>query len=73
MKTTDWEHLVPHGISGERESAPRTIRFTKEIAAAVEKLAEDRGIDFTTAALGLMKVALGEVPASKKPRLKRAS
>lgn len=77
MKNTDWDNLVPHGISGEREESPRTLRFPKQLALDVIALAKERGTDFTTTALYLIQGAMTEVKASSKkrasPRLKRAS
>lgn len=78
----DWNHLVPHGIPGKREPSPRTLRFPIELAREVSELAEERGTDFTTTALGLIKMAMNEVKAASSPvpnkkrpapKLKRAS
>lgn len=66
---TDWSNPVPNNVlaRGEREPAPRTIRFPKELAAAIATLAEERGQDFTTVTLYLLMGALAEVNARRRP------
>lgn len=81
--TTDWTHPLPDvprqavpGMLGEREDDPRSMRWPKDVAAAVEKLAEEYGQEFSTTALHLLKVAVAEVAAAraaKKSKLKRSA
>lgn len=81
--TTDWQNLLPNVVRqavapllGDREENPRSMRWPKDVAAAVEELAEAEGQEFSTVALYLLKAAVAEVQkanGSKKRAAKKAS
>jgi hypothetical protein len=83
MNNTDWNNPLPSvvpqavpGLLGEREDHPRSMRWPKDVAAAIEELAKEYGQEFSTTALHLMKNAVAEVKAArgkKRSSLKRSA
>jgi hypothetical protein len=67
----DWSNPVPKDPMADREEAPRTIRFPKELAARIEKLADASHQTFTAAALHLLSAALDEVESRQVPKKKK--
>jgi hypothetical protein len=61
-----WEEamLVPKGFE-EREKHPRAMRWPKDIAAEVEKIAKENRQDFSATAFHLLDWALAEYKRQK--------
>lgn len=72
---TDWTKPLPDvvrqavpGLLGEREKDPRSMRWPKDVAAAVEELAKEYEQEFSTTALHLIKAAIAEVKAARSKK-----
>ena len=65
--TKGWREtmLIPQGW-GEREDKTRSMRWPKDLAARVERVAKETGHEFTPALFHLVKWALDEYDAQRE-------
>lgn len=74
---TSWREaiLIPTGF-GERESAPRQMKWPKDMAKRVQSIADEHQQEFTSTTLHLLKWALDEYDrqrAEEKKKEKRGA
>lgn len=54
-----YKEAIPLGL-GQREQNPRSMRWPKDLVLAVQRIAESKNQDFSTAALYILRAGITE-------------